>query len=163
MSEPRFAILVVADESDEFPAALTYAGVLTKHTGARLVMLRVIEPTDPAPWASITEEMRRQAQDSAESLTQRFAAEVWAECGVTAEPILREGDLKPALRKILEEDASIRLLVLASEVGPRGPGPLVAQLGRSAGIGGRAVPVMVVPGSLSRAEVRALALPFVQT
>lgn len=162
MSAAPFAILVVADESEEFPAALTYAGVQAKHTGARLVMLRVIEPTDPAPWASITEEMRRQAQDAAESLTQRFAAEVWAECGVTAEPVLREGDLKPELGKLLEEDGSIRLLVLASEVGPRGPGPLVAQLGRSAGLGGRAVPVMVVPGSLSRAEIRALALPFVQ-
>ncbi len=162
MTEPRSAILVVADESDEFPIALTYAGALAKRTGARLILLRVIEPTDPAPWASITEEMRRQAQDAAESLTQRFAAEVWAECGVTAEPILREGDLKPELRKLLEEDASIMLLVLASEVGPRGPGPLVAQLGRSAGLGGRAVPVLVVPGSLTRAEARAMAQPFDQ-
>lgn len=155
-----FAILVVADESDEFPLALTYAGLIAKRTGARLVMLRVIEPTDPAPWASITEEMRRQAQSSAESLTQRFAAEVWAECGITAEPVLREGDLKPELRKLLEEDRSIKLLVLASEAGPRGPGPLVAQLGKSAGLGGRPVPVMVVPGALSRAEIRALALPL---
>ncbi len=155
-----FAILVVADESDEFPLALTYAGLIAKRTGARLVMLRVIEPTDPAPWASITEEMRRQAQSSAESLTQRFAAEVWAECGITAEPVLREGDLKPELRKLLEEDRSIKLLVLASEAGPRGPGPLVAQLGKSAGLGGRAVPVMVVPGALTRAEIRALALPL---
>ena len=160
MSITPFAILVVADESDEFPVALTYAGLIAKRTGARLVMLRVIEPTDPAPWASITEEMRRQAQSSAESLTQRFAAEVWAECGITAEPVLREGDLKPELRKLLEEDRSIKLLVLASEAGPRGPGPLVAQLGKSAGLGGRPVPVMVVPGSLTRAEIRALALPL---
>jgi hypothetical protein len=104
--------------------------------------------------------MRRQAQSSAESLTQRFAAEVWAECGITAEPVLREGDLKPELRKLLEEDRSIKLLVLASEAGPRGPGPLVAQLGKSAGLGGRPVPVMVVPGALTRAEIRALALPL---
>lgn len=160
MSTTPFAILVVADESDEFPLALTYAGLIAKRTGARLVMLRVIEPTDPAPWASITEEMRRQAQSSAESLTQRFAAEVWAECGITAEPVVREGDLKPELRKLLEEDRTIKLLVLATEAGPRGPGPLVAQLGKSAGLGGRPVPVMVVPGALTRAEIRALALPL---
>jgi Universal stress protein family len=160
MTEPPFAILVVADESEEFPAALTYAGLLAKRTGWRLVMLRVIEPTDPAPWASITEEMRRQALTAAESLTQRFAAEVWAECGITAEPVLREGDLKPELRKLLEQDPSIALLVLASEAGPRGPGPLVAQLGKSAGLGGRPVSVLVVPGALSRKEVRALALSF---
>lgn len=154
------ACLVIADESEEFSAALTYAGLLAKRTGWRLVMLRVIEPSDPAPWASISEEMRRQAQLAAESLTQRFAAEIWAECGVTAEPVLREGELKPELRKLLEEEKSIKLVVLASAAGPGGPGPLVAQLGRSQGLGARAVPVLVAPGSLTREEIRALALPL---
>jgi hypothetical protein len=158
MSE-RFAVLVIADESEEFPDALIYAGLICRNTGWRLVMLRVIEPSDPAPWASITEEMRRQAYDAAESLTQRFAAEAWAECGVTAEPVLREGDLKPELRKLIEEDASIKLVVLASAHGPGGPGPLVTQLGKSAGLGPRPVPVLVVPGALTRDEIRALALP----
>ena len=69
---------------------------------------------------------------AAESLTQRFVAEAWAECGITVEPVLREGDLKPQLRKLLEQDASIKLVVLASAAGPGGPGPLVKQLGRSA-------------------------------
>ena len=156
------ACLVVADESAEFPAALTYAGHLAKRTGWRLIMLRVIEPSDPAPWASITDEMRRQAQEAAESLTQRFAAEVWAECGVSAEPVLREGDLKPELRKLLEQDASIKLVVLAAGEGPGGPGPLVTQLGKTAGLGARPVPVLVVPGALSREEVRKLALPIIQ-
>lgn len=158
MSE-QFAVLVIADESEEFPDALIYGGLICRNTGWRLVMLRVIEPSDPAPWASITEEMRRQAYDAAESLTQRFAAEVWAECGVTAEPVLREGDLKPELRKLIEEDASIKLVVLASAHGPGGPGPLVTQLGKSAGLGPRPVPVLVVPGALTRDEIRALALP----
>lgn len=152
----RFACLVIADESEEFPAALTYAGLLARRAGWRLLMLRVIEPPDPAPWASITEEMRRQAHAAAESLTQRFAAEIWALSGLAAEPILREGDLKPELRKVLDEDPSIKLVVLASASGPGGPGPLVAQLGKSQGLGARAVPVLVVPGSLTREEIRTL-------
>ncbi len=160
MTDAHFALLVIADESEEFPVALTYAGLLAKATGWRLVMLRVIEPSDPAPWASISEEMRRQAQLAAESLTQRFAAEIWAECGINAEPVLAHGDLKPELRKLLEQDTSIKLVVLASSTGPGGPGPLVTQLGKNQGLGGRAVPVLVAPGSLSRAEIRALALPL---
>lgn len=155
-----FACLVVADESEEFPVALLYAGLLAKRTGWRLAMLRVVEPADPAPWASISEEMRRQAVAAAESLTQRFAAEVWAECGIAAEPILREGGLKPELRKLLEADLSIKLVVLASASGAHGPGPLVAQLAKSQGLGGRGVPVLVVPGGLSREEIRSLALPL---
>jgi nucleotide-binding universal stress UspA family protein len=158
MANP-FACLVIADESPEFPAALTYAGIVAKSAGWRLVILRVIEPSDPAPWATITDEIRRQAHDAAESLTQRFAAEIWAECGVTAEPVLREGDLKPQVRKLIEEDPSIMLVVLAAAHGPGGPGPLVAQLGRQ-GLGGRPAPVLVVPGALTKEEVRALALPL---
>lgn len=159
MSDERFACLVIADESEEFPDALIYAGLICKNTGWRLVILRVIEPADPAPWASITEEMRRQAVDAAESLTQRFAAEVWTECGVTAEPVLREGDLKPELKKLIEQDTSIKLVVLASAHGPGGPGPLVVQLGKSSGLGARPVPTLVVPGALTREEIRSLALP----
>ncbi|OQW60087.1 MAG: hypothetical protein A4S17_10905 [Proteobacteria bacterium HN_bin10] len=155
-----FSCLVIADESEEFPDALIYAGLLCRYTGWRLLMLRVIEPADPAPWASITEEMRRQSRDAAESLTQRFAAEAWAECGVTAEPILREGDLKPELRKLLIEDTSIKLVVLAAAAPPSGPGALVSQLGKSGGLSPRPVPVVVVPGALSRDEIRALALPM---
>lgn len=159
MSDERYACLVIADESEEFPDALIYAGLICKNTGWRLVMLRVIEPSDPAPWASISEEMRREARDAAESLTQRFSAEVWAECGVTAEPVLREGDLKHELRKLIEQDNSIKLVVLASAAGAGGPGPLVTQLGKSAGLGPRPVPTLVVPGALSRDEIRTLALP----
>jgi hypothetical protein len=159
MSE-RNACLVIADESDEFPAAFTYAGQLAKVNGWRLVMLRVIEPSDPAPWASITEEMRRQARDAAESLTQRFAAEVWAECGVTAEPVLREGSTKQELKKLIEEDASIKLVVLAAAAGAGGPGPLVQLLAKSAGLSARHIPVMVIPAALSREEIRALAVPI---
>jgi len=155
------ACLVIADESKEFPAALTYAGQLAKVNGWRLVMLRVIEPSDPAPWASITEEMRRQALDAAESLTQRFAAEVWAECGVTAEPVLREGSTKQELKKLIDEDLSIKLVVLAAvHGGPSGPGPLVQSLAKAHGISARHIPVMVIPGTLSREEIRALAVPM---
>jgi hypothetical protein len=155
--DERFACLVIADESAEFPAALTYAGLLVKSANWRFVMLRIIEPSEPAPWATISEEIRRQAQAAAESLTQRFAAEIWAECGITAEPVLREGDLKPEIRKLIEEDPSIKLVVLAAASGPGGPGPLVSSLAKQ-GLGGRAVPVLVVPGVLSKDEIRALGL-----
>lgn len=158
MSE-RNACLVVADESAEFPAALIYAGQFAKAAGWRLIMLRVIEPQDPAPWASISEEMRRQAHEAAESLTQRFAAEVWAECGVTAETALREGDVKQEVRKLLDEDLSIKLVVLAAAGGAGGPGPLVSSLAKSATLASRHIAVMVIPGALGRDEILSLALP----
>ncbi len=35
-----FSCLVIADESEEFPDALIYAGLLCRYTGWRLLMLR---------------------------------------------------------------------------------------------------------------------------
>ena len=153
-----FACLIVADESPEFPAALTYAALLAKNAGWRLVMLRAVEPSEPAPWASISEEIRRQAQLAAESLTQRFAAEIWAECGITPQAVIREGDLRPELKKLLDEDPAIKMVVLASAAGAGGPGPLVASLAKGQGFGARGVPVVVVPGNLTKEEVRQLAV-----
>ena len=98
--------------------------------------------------------------DAAESLTQRFAAEVWAECGVTAEPVLREGDLKPELRKLLDEDH----LDQAGGAGRRAPAGRAWAAGgvswrRARGSAVAPVPVLVVPGALTKDEMRALALP----
>jgi len=153
------ACLVVADESAEFPAALSYASRLAKGAGWRLIMLRVIEPAEPAPWASVTDEIRRQAHAAAESLTQRFAAEVWAESGITAERIIREGDIRPEIRRLMDDDAGIQLLILAAAHGAGGPGPLVASLAKGQNFGARPAPVIVVPGGLSKDDARALALP----
>lgn len=155
-----FACLVIADESPEFPAALAYAAHLARAGGWRLVMLHVIEPSEPAPWVTVSDEMKRQALAGAEALLERFAAEAWAEAGVTAEKAIREGELRPELRKFVEGDGAVKLVVLAAGAGPGGPGPLVASLAKGGNaLGGRAIPVMIVPGVLSKDEVRGLVRP----
>lgn len=153
-----YACLVIADESPEFPAALAYAAHLAKAGGWRLLMLHVIEPSDPAPWVTVSEEMERQALAGAEAMFERYAAEAWAEAGVTAEGVLRKGELRPELRRFLDETPDVKLVVLATSPGAGGPGPLVASIAKGQGWGARPVPVMIVPGAFSKDEIRALAL-----
>jgi nucleotide-binding universal stress UspA family protein len=153
-----FKHLVIADESPEFPSALHYAALRAKRGGESVVMLRVVEPPEPAEWVSVAEEIRRQAAEAAEALTQRFAAEVWAETGITVEIVIREGELKAEIRRLIEEDKAIRIVVLAAGAGKGGPGPLVSSLAKGQGFGGHdAIPVLVVPGGLSKDELKALA------
>lgn len=155
----RFRYLVIADESPEFPAALTYAARRAKLTDAGVVLLRVIAPTPPAEWVAVSEEIRRQAADAAEALAERYAAEVWAESGLTVEIIVREGDLKAEIKRLIDEDPSIKVLALAAGAGAGGPGPLVTLAARGQSFAARAVPVLIVPGALPREQLLALAEP----
>jgi hypothetical protein len=107
---------------------------------------------------TVKEEMRAEAIDRAEATFARTAAMIRAEAGVEAEKILRLGDLRSELRKVLEEEPDVRALVIAAGAGRDGPGPLVSALAKG-GIGGRPVPVVVVPGALTPEEIRRLAAP----
>jgi hypothetical protein len=153
---PRaFKYLVVADDSAEFPAALGYASQRAKVVGGQVVMLRVVDTlTDQAHWVAIGEEMRAEAREAAEALMARLAAEAWAASGVQPEIVIREGEAKTELKRLIDEDLEIRILVLAS--GVREPGPLVSALVRGHGWGARPIPLLIVPGGLSPAEIARL-------
>jgi hypothetical protein len=55
---------------------------------------------------------------------------------------------------VIERDADISVLVLAANPGPEGPGPLIALL--ASGVGIFPVPLTIVSGALSNAEIDAL-------
>jgi hypothetical protein len=68
---------------------------------------------------------------------------------------VREGEPPTELIKLIDEEPSISVLVLAADVGPKGPGPLVASLaGKS--VGQLHVPLTIVPGSLTEEEIDAI-------
>ena len=76
---------------------------------------------------------------------------VIAETGMPPEFIIEHADnTRAALRKVISEDAAIKILVLAAAVEGRGPGPLVASIAKE-GVkwGARKVPVTIVPGDLT--------------
>ena len=72
--------------------------------------------------------------------------------------LVRADDTRDALRKAISADKDIKILVLAAATGGRSPGPLVASIARE-GVrwGGRNLPVTIVPGDLSDAEIDDLA------
>jgi hypothetical protein len=101
--------------------------------------------------------MRAEAQEKAEGLLHEFAAEVKAQSGEAPEETIREGALADEIRKLIEDDSAIAILFLGSSVEASGPGPLVAALAQKpAYLGGRPIPVTVVPGSMTRDELRRL-------
>lgn len=148
--------LVVVDETPELRVALRYACRRAKRTGGRVALLYVMEPPEPQHWETIGDLMREEARQRAEDIVAGFADQVVAATGVP--PILhfREGGRREQLLKLLAEDPSISILVLAAGMGSEGPGPLVSSLvGKY--VGSLKIPMTIVPGSLTDAQVDAIA------
>ena len=157
MSARKF--LVVADDSAEFQTALRFACRRARSTGGHIAILRIIEPAVFEHWSGVREEIERQAREEAEAVLQASADLVQAETGQPPEFLIKHAEtLRAGIRQAIVEDPAIKILVLAAAVGGRGPGPLVASLGKD-GVnwGGRKVPVTVVPGDLTDDEVADLA------
>lgn len=147
--------LVVADESPEFDAALRYAARRARSTGGRVALLRVIPRGSDAHWAGVRDEIQRELREEAERLLNRLGQEAQARSGAAPQFLIEEGEPVEAIRRAIEQDPEIKILVLAAATGGRGPGPLVTAAIK--GFGGRKLPVTIVPGELSDKDVEDLA------
>jgi nucleotide-binding universal stress UspA family protein len=140
--------LVVVDDTEERRAALRYACRRARHTGGRVALLRVVEQTEFQHFAAIDHRMRDEARRKAELLLHRVAAEVNEVSGEVPVIYVREGEPRDQLLKLIDEEPSISILVLAAGVGPEGPGPLVSALtGRY--VNRLRIPLTIIPGGLT--------------
>lgn len=145
--------LVVVDDTPECRVAVRFAGRRAQRTGSSLLLLRVIElPPGYTHWIAVEERMREEAFDEAENLVQEIAADINEWAGLVPAIAIRQGKLQEEVLAQIEEDSGIDVLVLAAAPGPEGPGPLVTALAGKMS-GKMRVPVTVVPGKLSDAEV----------
>ena len=151
---PR-VFLVVVDETEEMRNALRYACRRAQHTSGRVALLYVIEPAEFQHWLGVGRVMEEEARVEAEQRMQTLAAEVFAQTGRMPTVHIREGKRSDELVKLLQEEPSISLLVMATATGSSNPGPLVTFLMSNLGRRIR-IPVTLVPGELSVEEIDAL-------
>jgi nucleotide-binding universal stress UspA family protein len=151
--KPKF--LVIIDDTPECDRAVHYASRRAARTGGAVIMLRVIEMQDSAQqWLGVADIMKAEAHEAADEVLTRFAARVASVAGLVAERVVREGEPAAAILKLIDEDEDIAVLILAAGVEKEGPGPLVTSLSKTAG--SFPVPIGIVPGHLSDAELDAM-------
>jgi nucleotide-binding universal stress UspA family protein len=147
--------LVVVDATKEHEKALRFASLRARNTGGRVALLYVIEPAEFQHWMAVESLMREERRQEAEALLQRVSAEVQKVSGLTPVFYLREGNVHDELLKLIDEERSISILVLAAGTDKKGPGPLVSQLaGKQSG--SLRIPITIVPGNLSDDDIDAL-------
>ena len=147
--------LVIIDDTTECDRAVYFASRRAARVGVSVVMLRVIETHDHGQqWLGVADIMRAEAHDEANAMLAKFAARSNGIAGITPECVIREGDVAETILELIEEDEDIAVLVLAAAADSEGPGPLVANLGKTAG--SFPIPVAIVPGHLSDDDLDAM-------
>jgi nucleotide-binding universal stress UspA family protein len=151
----RAKLLLVADGSPEFDRALTFAARRASRFNLALVALAVVTPPEAQVWAGVGDIMRQEAEEVARLLLDGVAERARAVGGPTIEKAVRSGKLAEEIVRLIDEDEDIVGLILGAGTSAEGPGPLVTLLaGKAAAT--FPVPVTIVPGSLSDAELSAL-------
>jgi nucleotide-binding universal stress UspA family protein len=153
-SAPR-KFMVIVDRSAELRAAVRFSCRRALHTGGQVLLFSCVPKRDSHFFASIGELMEREALSEAEDVLKTVAADVHAQIGVFPLVVLREGDTMDQLLTVIQDDPTISVLVLGAGTGPEGPGALITAL--SGSLAGRIlIPVTIVPGHLTDAQVDAL-------
>jgi nucleotide-binding universal stress UspA family protein len=155
----RRKFLVVVDESPEVEIALAYAARRARRTMGAVALIYIIEPGDFQHWLGVQEAYREEAISKAKAVFRLQARKLknWGYEELEPEEIIREGQKAEQIMRVIEEDPDIGILVLGASVDPAGPGPLVSSLAGGKNAGTFAIPIAVVPGCLTIAEIEALA------
>ena len=105
-------------------------------------------------WLGVADIMRAEAHEEANAALDRSAARATSISGRPPERVIREGDPTEQILDVIDKDVDIARLVLAANPGPEGPGPLITMMAQASG--SFPIPVTIVPGELSDADIDGL-------
>lgn len=147
--------LVIVDDTAEWDRAVRYASRWAMRANGGVVMLRIIEIEDQnQQWLGVADIMRAEAMEDANAALDRASGRANGIAAITPERVIREGDPTEQVIDVIEKDLDIAILVLAANPGPEGPGPLISMMANA--VGTFPIPIAIVPGELSDAEIDAL-------
>ena len=153
MNNNRY-ILVIADDSPEMEIALEYACARSKKTSRKIIIATFIKPLDVLTTQGVTEIMKNEAREAADKILQKAANHVKESTGEMPALAIREGETIIELKKLLEEEKNINVLVLAANSDPKNKDSnVIINSLVSQEIDNIRVPIMIVPGNFSKDHI----------
>ena len=143
--------LVVVDDSPEAENALRFAARRAVKTGGGVEILALIPPSEFVQWGGVQATIEEEARLHAEAIVAGAAGTLLAESGVTPSIVVRQGDGPKIVREMIDANPDIAALVLGA-ASSGAPGPLVSHFAGT-DAGALSVPLMLIPGSLSREDI----------
>jgi len=153
----RRKFLVVIDDTEDCNRAVAFAAYRVRRTGGAIVFLAVIDTADFQQWLGVEDVMRAEAMEEAERLIDtRIARVKKISDEIQVETVIREGRAAEAVEHLIAEDEDIAILVLAGSSANDGPGELVTSLAMRGGANALHIPVTIIPGTMTDAEIEAV-------
>lgn len=140
--------LVVVDDSPESSVALRFAARRAVKTGGGVEILALVPPGEFIAFGGVQATIEDEARRHAEGLVAQAAGTLIEESGLRPTITVREGEGPQVIRQMIAANPDIAALVLGAAA-TGAPGPLVAHFAGT-DAGALPVPVMIIPGSLTR-------------
>jgi nucleotide-binding universal stress UspA family protein len=113
----RSKFLVIVDGTEELGAAIRFAAKRALSTKGGVVLLNIIEHSDPQQWQSVEDIIIQEARNEAEEKLKKWSNIINDMTGIVPEIVIKEGVASEQIINYLQEDEQIRFLVLAAAVG----------------------------------------------
>lgn len=140
--------MIVADETEEFSAALRYAARSASAHGARVAILHVSPENEFTPWGKVEEQMKLEQREAAEVFVSNLSRQMQAMNVPAPRQFVEQGEPHQVVLKVLADNPEITKLILAADTHGGGPGPLVSYF-TGKGVAQLKVPLTVVPGHIA--------------
>ena len=120
-------------------------------TGGSVEILALTAPQEFVQWGGVMATIEEESRQRAEALVTRAAGTLFTESGLKPSITVREGEGPKIIREMIEANPEIAALVLGAAA-TGAPGELIAHF-TGADAGALPVPVMIIPGSLTREAI----------
>lgn len=152
----RFKFMVCVDGSPQSRAALRFAALRARNTGGLLSLLHINEPVECHEWMSIAAAMEEEQREEAELLLHDLAGDVNMLTGLVPELLIRRGAIGTEILAAIREGGDIHALVVGAAPPAQRRGKLISWLASELA-GSLEIPLVVVPGNLTAAQIDRLA------
>ena len=137
--------LAVFDGTDECKSAVRYAARRAQLNNANLLIVATVDTAEFTYWLSVNSKMIDNIEKESKEMLKVLSKEIQSYSNVECSYIIEHGSKLDVVKRLIDEDETISLLVLASNKKDKNPGVLVETISGD----GYSIPVVVLPGSLN--------------
>lgn len=145
--------LAVFDGTDECKSAVRYASRRAQINSADLLIVATIDTVEFTYWLNVNSKMIDNIEKESKEMLSDLSKEIHSYSDINCDYIIEHGSKLEVVKKLIDDDQSISLLILASNKKDKKPGILVETI---SGIG-YSIPVVVLPGNLNDDSIDKLA------